>query len=186
MPEVRKIIAEIRIMYCLCPLSQNQYWGALTLSQSIVVASISGNHDLDDTHMRSINFAGGVSEGIPAESTEIRSEVHKTGFKTMALNIFSLVPRLDELRIFVSEQRPNIICITETKIDSTIDNSHVGIDDYVVVRNDRNRHGGGVAMYTPLAKLLARCARLGRTRYGSGNHAEIYLSISATNQRQIS
>ena len=40
--------------------------------------------------------------------------------------------------------------------------------------------------YTLLAKLLARCARLGRTRYGSGNHAEIYSSISATNQRQIS
>ena len=65
----------------------------------------------------------------------------------MALNIFSLIPHLDELRIFVSEQRPHNICITETKIDSTIDNSHVEIDDYVVVRNDRNRDGGGAAMY---------------------------------------
>ena len=65
----------------------------------------------------------------------------------MALNIFSLMPHLDELRILVSEQRPHIICITETKIDSTIDNSHIEIDDYVVVRNGRNRHGGGVAMY---------------------------------------
>ena len=69
----------------------------------------------------------------------------------MALNIFSLMPHLDELRIFVSEQRPHIICITErvteTKTDSTIDNSHIEIDDYVVVRNDRNKHGGGVAMY---------------------------------------
>ena len=102
---------------------------------------------MDDTHIRSINFAGGVSEGIPAESTEIRSEIHKTGFKTMALNIFPLMPHLDKLRIFVSEQRPHIICITETKIDSTIDNSHIEIDDYVVVRNDRNRHGGVVAMY---------------------------------------
>ena len=31
--------------------------------------------------------------------------------------------------------------------DSIIDYSHIEIDDYVVVRNDRNRHGGGVAMY---------------------------------------
>ena len=84
---------------------------------------------------------------LHVESPEIRSEVHKTGFKTMALNIFSLMPHLDELRIFVSEQRPHIICITETKTDSTIDNSHIEIDDYVVVRNDRNRHGGGVTMY---------------------------------------
>ena len=41
-------------------------------------------------------------------------------------------------------------------------------------------------MYTPLAKLLARCARLGRTRYISGNHAENHSSISATNQHQMS
>ena len=65
----------------------------------------------------------------------------------MALNIISLMPHLNELRIFVSEQRPHIICITETKTDSTIDNSHIKMDDYVVVRNYRNRHGGGVAMY---------------------------------------
>ena len=65
----------------------------------------------------------------------------------MALKIFSLMPHLDELRIFVSEQRPHTICITETKTDSTIGNSHIEIDDYVVVRNDRNKHGGSVAMY---------------------------------------
>ena len=65
----------------------------------------------------------------------------------MALNIFFLMLHLDELRIFVSEQRPHIICITKTKTDSTIDNSHIEVDDYVAVRNDRNRHGGGVAMY---------------------------------------
>ena len=118
-----------------------------TNTESVNNGGISKNHDMDDTHKRLINFAGGVSEGIPVESTEIRREVHKTGFKTMALNIFSLMPHLDELRIFVSEQRPHIICITETKIDSTIDNSHIEIDDYVVVRNDRNRHGGGVVMY---------------------------------------
>ena len=116
-------------------------------TESVNSGGISKNHDMDDTYIRSINFAGGVSEGIPVESTEIRSEVHKTDFKTMTLNIFSLMPHLDELRIFISEHRPHIICITETKIDSTIDNSHIEIDDYVVVRNDRNRHGGGVAMY---------------------------------------
>ena len=118
-----------------------------TNTESVNSGGISKNHDLHDTHIRSVNFARGVSKGIPVESTEIRSEVHKTGFKTMALNIFSLMPHLDELRIFVSEQRPHIVYITETKIDSTIDNSHIEIDDYVVVGNDRNRHGGGVVMY---------------------------------------
>ena len=40
-----------------------------------------------------------------------------------------------------------VVSFNVTKIDSTIDNSHIEIDGYVVVRNDRNRHGGGVAMY---------------------------------------
>ena len=40
--------------------------------------------------------------------------------------------------------------------------------------------------YTPLTKLLARWARSGRMQDGSGNHAEKYSSISATNQHQIS
>ena len=124
-----------------------------TNTESVNSGGISKNHYLDDIHIISINFAGGVSEGIPVESTEIRSEVCKTGFKTMALNIFSLMSHLDEVRMFVSKQRPHIICITETKIDSTIDNSHIEIDDYVVVRNDRNRHGGGVAMYIHKTEL---------------------------------
>ena len=91
--------------------------------------------------MRSINFAGGVSEGIPVESTEIRSEVQKTGFfQDYGSEHLSLMPHLYEQRVFVSEHRPHIICITETKTDSTIDNSHIEIDDYVVVRNDENGH----------------------------------------------
>ena len=65
----------------------------------------------------------------------------------MALNIFSLMPHLDELRVFISDNKPHIIGITETKIDSTIQNSDVEIDDYVIERNDRDKHGGGVALY---------------------------------------
>ena len=84
---------------------------------------------------------------MSVESTEIKSEIHNTGFKVVALNIFFLIHHFDELRIFPNEQRPHIIGITETKIDSTIDNSHIEIEDNVVERNDRNRHGGGVAMY---------------------------------------
>ena len=39
-------------------------------------------------------------------------------------------------------------------------------------------------IYTPLMKLLAWQARLGKTYDGSGTKAETYSSISATNQHQ--
>ena len=81
--------------------------------------------------------------GMPSKT----ASVNKSGFRMMALNIFSLMPHLDELRIFVSEKKPHIIGITETKINSSIDNSDNEIDDYVVVRNNRNKYGGGVEMY---------------------------------------
>ena len=49
---------------------------------------------------------------------------------------------------FLSVRRNLIsLAITETKIDSSIDDSDIETDDYVVVRNDRDKYGGGVAMY---------------------------------------
>ena len=56
-----------------------------------------------------LTLQGGSGEGMSVESTEIKSEVHNTGFKVMALNIFFLMAHLDELRIFINEQRPHII-----------------------------------------------------------------------------
>ena len=73
--------------------------------------------------------------------------VNKTSFKVMALNISSLMLHLDELWVFISDNKTQIIGITETKIDSTIQNSDIEIDDYVIERNDRDKHGGGVALY---------------------------------------
>ena len=67
--------------------------------------------------------------------------------KIMSLNVFSLLPHIDELKIMISEEKPHIIGINERKIDPTIDDSHVEIEDYIIVRKDRNLSGGGVALY---------------------------------------
>ena len=129
------------------PSKSKSVLGCLT-TEPVSSDAVNRNHKLEDTHHRSINLARGSGEGMSLESTETKNEIHNTGFKVTALNIFSLMPHLDELRIFLNEQRQHIIGITEAKIDSTIDNSHIiEIYDYVVERNDRNRHGGGVAMY---------------------------------------
>jgi hypothetical protein len=41
----------------------------------------------------------------------------------------------------------DIVCISETWLDSSIPDNAVEIPDYSIHRNDRNRHGGGVAVY---------------------------------------
>ena len=68
-------------------------------------------------------------------------------FKIMFLNIFSLLPHLDELCLLVDSEKPHIMCVNETKLDDSIDDSLIQLDDYVIVRKDRNIYGGGVALY---------------------------------------
>ena len=68
------------------------------------------------------------------------------GFKIMSLNIFSLLGRLDQLTILMEEEKPDVIGINETKIDSDISDTDIQIEGYEVVGRDRNKWGGGVAL----------------------------------------
>jgi exonuclease III len=43
--------------------------------------------------------------------------------------------------------KPDVICVTETKLGKQIDDSEVNISGYCIHRQDRNRRGGGVAVY---------------------------------------
>ena len=66
---------------------------------------------------------------------------------TYSLNIFSLMGHLDELRLLIEDKKPHIIGINETEIDQFINDSDISIEGYDVVRRDRNKFGGGVALY---------------------------------------
>ena len=63
------------------------------------------------------------------------------------LNIASLYKHIEELRIFVKNQTYDLLTINETRLDYTIDNNEVDIPCYNLIRKDRNRNGGGVAIY---------------------------------------
>lgn len=41
----------------------------------------------------------------------------------------------------------DILAINETRLDSSIGSNEMSIPGYVLERNDRNRNGGGVALY---------------------------------------
>ena len=65
----------------------------------------------------------------------------------MRLNINSLLNKIDELRYIARSSNAAVIGITETKLGNTVYDSEVTVDGYNIVRNDRNRNGGGVACY---------------------------------------
>ena len=63
------------------------------------------------------------------------------------MNVNSLLSKIDEIRDIANRIKPAILGITESKLDSSITHMEVNINGYSIIRNDRNRHGGGVACY---------------------------------------
>ena len=72
---------------------------------------------------------------------------NKRGLHCIHLNARSLLPKIHELRHIVQKTSAFIIGITESWLDSTISDSEINIPGYIVVRQDRNREGGGVCIF---------------------------------------
>ena len=86
------------------------------------------------------------SDSNTHKQTDFNLPKHR-GFKIAFLNIASLPKHIDELRLNMQHQYLDILVFNETRLDETISNSEISIEKYTLVRNDRTRHGGGVAMY---------------------------------------
>ena len=66
----------------------------------------------------------------------------------MNINVNSILSHIDELRILAEEYQLHITGINEIKLDDLILDNELRIYGYkVIIRKDRNRHGGGVAFY---------------------------------------
>ena len=69
------------------------------------------------------------------------------GFRIGQINIASLTKYIDQLQIYLQKESFDILSVNETRLDEHIIDSIVNINGYSIVRNDRNRDGGGVAIY---------------------------------------
>ena len=69
------------------------------------------------------------------------------GFVMAQLNIASLPKHIDELRLHLTKKPIDILSINETRLDDTINDGLIHLNGYDVLRKDRNRMGGGVAIY---------------------------------------
>ena len=69
------------------------------------------------------------------------------GLHICNLNVNILLSKTDELRDITNYIKPAILSITESKLDSSVTNAEVNINDHSIIRNDINRNRGGVACY---------------------------------------
>ena len=73
---------------------------------------------------------------------------HPFHFSFYSTNCRSLLKQIDNLRLIASYfDQPSIIVLCETWLDSSIRPCEVAIPGYQIFRRDRDRHGGGVALY---------------------------------------
>ena len=69
------------------------------------------------------------------------------GYHSFHLNVNSLLSKFEKLRYIINSIRPAILGIAELILDSSVPNKEVNINGYSIIRNNRNRYGGGVACY---------------------------------------
>ena len=63
------------------------------------------------------------------------------------MNISSLLPKIDKICFITKQSNASIIGISESKLDSSILNKKLDIDDYNLFRLDHSRRGGRVSCY---------------------------------------
>ena len=88
-----------------------------------------------------------LSGDIEKNPGPITDTLSNKGLNFVHININSLLPKIDEMRNFVKKQSIAVLGVTESKLDSSINDSELKIEGYELLRCDRNRHGGGVACY---------------------------------------
>ena len=87
-----------------------------------------------------------MKDNLDCTGHDLRTTNVLSGLKMCCLNINSLVKHFDELKVFIESEAPHIFGINETKLDDTVTDEELRIENYHdVIRKDRNRHGGGVA-----------------------------------------
>ena len=72
------------------------------------------------------------------------------GLVMTGLNINSLVKHIDELRLFISDKKIDILAINEAKLNDTISDNEIYLPGFEIIRKDRlknGRNGGGVCLY---------------------------------------
>ena len=109
----------------------------------------------------------------------------------ISLNINGLLSKTDELRDLTNYIKPAILDITESKLGCSNTNAEVNINGCSIIRNDRNRKGGGGTCYirdnlcfnTPI--LIPKVKPIAIGIFYRPSKANNFLNAFANNFQQI-
>ena len=129
--------AEIHLDFCYFTLSKLHFKKNKHMKFYQLLILLSGD----------ISLNPGPCQYMPDQNKDLFEPFCKRGLHFLHINVNSLPSKIEELRNIVGCTKPAILGITESKLDSSIPDQEVNISGYSILRNDRNRNGGGVACY---------------------------------------
>ena len=89
---------------------------------------------------------GPIHQGKRQCSTEWNVS-KKRGLHFIHLNVNSFLSKIEELLLIAKSTNAAVTGICECKLDASVIAQEANIDNYKILRCDRNRHGGSVACY---------------------------------------
>jgi hypothetical protein len=97
----------------------------------------------------------------------------------MYTNIASITAKLPSLQLYLQLKKPMCVFISETWLSSSIDDAVLGLNDYLIYRNDRSSKGGGVCIF--LDKKYFCNFRITRLNVDLPHIESIFLQVSNSN-----
>ena len=118
-----------------------------TVNSSVPIFNIPEvSYDFSDA-----TFDWSITHNDKCKSREVEPILAKInrykGFKIIQLNCRSLVKYIDQLRLLFLDKNIHVLSFNETRLDPGVSDDEVAIPGYSILRCDRCRDGGGVALY---------------------------------------
>ena len=86
---------------------------------------------------------------------------------------------MDELRLFCDKFKPHVLSLNETWLDDSFSDVELSLPGYQLMRRDRDRHGGGIAVY------IADNLSLNRLDTPADNIEALWFELSQPNSKKI-
>ena len=84
---------------------------------------------------------------------DVESLSKEKGFKLVHMNVRSLTKKMDQMRVMLSGTGLDVITLSETWLDESVNSKSVDLTDYILYRQDRDKkkikkkRGGGGCLH---------------------------------------
>ena len=133
-----------------------QVSGRINVNGTIsVVNSENTGESYSPTSSKTVNTSGGTNNCIreqnpncPGAGLTIDKLQRVRGLKIAHLNLQSLRPKIEQVRILMAEHKIHLLTMSETWLHDGINDAEISVENYTLIRNDRKGDNhGGVACY---------------------------------------